>query len=234
GHYVWWFVSWDELETAWNKRSDIGFHEEDAKGQNLYGTLIRYMTSKGLNKDAEGLAELSLEDISAIESGVASITSGKRSGLRSRLDRVFLEIDIYRDGGDPTGHSLTQRLEFWRAGWHAFTQNWLIGVGTGDVHTAMGQAYEEINSKLSSEARLRAHNQYLTFALTFGIVGIVWIIGVLVYPLRKGYLPDFHFFMFYSMALMSMITEDTLESQAGLSYFVFLLTVVAIARDPRD
>ena len=232
GHYVWWYIAWEELENTWAEKSPIGLHDKDANGQELYGTLVRYMSSKGLTKDRDGVNQLTAADIRKIESGVASASAGKRSGLRARLDRIFLEVDLYLDGGNPTGHSLTQRLEFWRAGWYSFKNNWFVGVGTGDVPDTMAASYEAINSRLSPKSRLRSHNQYLTFAIAFGIVGLLWIAYVLLYPVRKGYLKDFHFFLFYAIALISLINEDTLESQAGLSFFTFLLCIISVARTP--
>lgn len=234
GHYVWLFVAWDELRTSWDTRSEVGLDQNDARDQPIYGTLIRYMTSLGLNKDAEGVAALSDEDVANIESGVSSILEGKRHGISGRLDKIFLEIDLYANGGDPSGHSLTQRLEFWKAGIHTFSNNWLVGVGTGDIGIALDQSYQEINTKLNEGSRYRIHNQYLSFATAFGVFGLIWILWVLVYPIRKGYLSNFIFFMFYVMALTSFLTEDTIESQAGVGYFIYLLGALSLVRKPSE
>lgn len=232
GHYVWLFVAWDELRTSWDSRSEIGLDENDGRGQPIYGTLIRYMTSLGLHKDAEGVAVLTPADVSRIESGVSSILEGKRHGIRGRMDKIFLEIDLYSNGGDPTGHSLTQRLEFWRAGIHTFKKNWAVGVGTGDIGIALDQSYDEIGTKLQEGSRYRIHNQYFSFAVSFGIFGLLWILWVLIYPIRKGYLSNFIFLMFYVMALTSFLTEDTIESQAGVGYFIYLVGALSIVRLP--
>jgi len=234
GHYVWLFVAWDELRVTWDTRSEIGLDKIDGRGQPIYGTLIRYMTSLGLNKDAQGVAALSDADVALIESGVSSILEGKRHGIRGRLDKIFLEIDLYSNSGDPSGHSLTQRLEFWRAGIHTFKKNWAVGVGTGDIGITLDQSYHEINTKLQEGSRFRIHNQYFSFAVAFGIFGFLWIVWVLIYPIRKGYLANFIFFMFYVMALTSFLTEDTIESQAGVGYFIYLLGALSIVRSPSE
>ena len=75
-HYVWYYVCWEELKTGWNDLSEYDFEGQDKKGQPMYGTLIRYMASKGLRKDLEGLQALSDEDLRKVENGQTSIVSG--------------------------------------------------------------------------------------------------------------------------------------------------------------
>jgi ABC-type multidrug transport system fused ATPase/permease subunit len=67
GNYIWINVCYEEIEQEWNKVSKIPFNGKDKKGQRLKFTLIRYLTSKGLKKDAEGIAALSDKDIRNVE-----------------------------------------------------------------------------------------------------------------------------------------------------------------------
>jgi O-antigen ligase len=97
----------------------------------------------------------------------------------------------------------------------------VIGVGTGDVPEAFRRQYEISDSKLSMKWRLRSHNQYLSFGVAFGILGLIWFMYVLAFPYTKHGDQGWLFSSFFIIALLSMLTEDTLETQAGVTFFTF-------------
>src|SRR5690606_20776188 len=87
------------------------------------------------------------------------------------------------------GHSLTMRIYFWKAAFHTIKQNSLLGVGTGDMKQALNATYDEINSPLSQEWRIRPHNQFLSITLSLGIIGLLIFLFGIIYPayaLRKN------------------------------------------------
>lgn len=235
GYYVWSYIAPNELEKGWSMRSDLPLDTADAKGNQLEGTLIRYMTSKGLRKDLNGVQQLSDQDITNIESGIASIRS-MSGGLRSRVDEILFEIDVYQNGGDPSGNSVTQRFEFWKAGRHLISENLLIGVGTGDLQIAFNHAYNELGSPLDKDHRLRAHNQYMTIMVAFGIPGAILFLIIIAAPFiwKRPYV-DFYFLVFYLIIMVSFLWEDTLETQDGVTLFTFFYCLFLIAREePQD
>lgn len=221
GHRVWINIAWKELKNSWNERSKLPFEGLDERGQKLSTTLIRYLSSKGLRKDAEGLAQLNEEDIALIEKGVSNTRIESEQGINRRLDELFFEVNAYRDGENPSGHSIAQRFEFWTAATYIFSNAPLIGVGTGDIQKAFTTAYDDIHSALSTQYRLRTHNQYLTFLATFGIIGFSFMCFALYKSIRwrqkTGISTLFYFFLF--IMLLSFTMEDTLETQAGSTMF---------------
>ena len=232
GHYVWVNIAWGELAFHWQQRSRIPFEGEDEKGQIVSGTMIRYLTSKGLTKDSVGIWSLTEGDINIIESGTASSQYDKRNGIRRRIDEIIFEIDAYRNGGNPSWNSVTQRIEFWRAAKGIISQYFWTGVGTGDVAQAFEKQYQEIDSMLEMEVRHRAHNQYLTMFLTFGIFGLLYFIFALFYPMFKaGKRYDYFYVIFLTAALLSFLTEDTLETQAGVTFFTFFNCLFLFGRE---
>ncbi len=232
GNYVYTYIQWGELEAAWNKRSTINYDSLDHRGQRIYGTIVRYMTSKGLRKDDAGVQQLTDEDIKAIEAGEVSALTDSKSGLRARMDQIIFEFNHYLNGSNPSGNSVTQKLEFWKAGIAIIAQNFWVGVGTGDVQLAFDEQYEKMNSKLSEGSRKRAHNQYLTFFITFGTIGIVWFLLNLFYPMfATGRYAHSLYLMFLMALLMSFITEDTLETQAGITFYVFYNSLLLFHQD---
>lgn len=222
GNYIWLFVCEKELENEWNRRSEWNYTGMDKKEQYIKYTLIRYLTSKGYRKDSLGICRLTSEDISLIEDGTANFRFRKQSGLDILLYKLIWQIDVYKKGGNPSGHSVTQRLEYLKTAVEIIKQNFWFGVGTGDVLMAFDNQYEKSNSMLSREWRFRAHNQFVTFLLTFGIFGFLFSMVALFYPVfaeRKQ--NDYLFMMFFLIALLSMLNEDTLETHAGITFFSY-------------
>jgi len=171
GHYVWLYVCEKELRPGWNELSDFDYDDRDEIGQRIKYTLIRYLASRGYTKDSVGLSHLTERDIKLIEEGKANYIYGKRIALYPKVYEIIWQIDVFRQGGNPSGHSITQRLMFLQAGLNIARDNFLIGVGTGDVAHAFRKYYEESNSRLKDRYRLRAHNQYLTYFVTYGLIG---------------------------------------------------------------
>jgi hypothetical protein len=222
GSYVGIYVSVEELGNAWSRKSSMPFDSLDEKRNLLKHTLIRYLNSMGLRKDSAGLVKLSSEDIRNVEQGFANVTYTKKLSVKSRLYKIFWEYETLSRGGNPSGHSLLQRLEFWRVSSMIIKKNFWIGVGTGDIPDAFARQYEESNSPLAPEFRHRAHNQYLAIFITFGLVGLIWFLFTLYYPPAslKRY-SDFRYFVFIIIISLSMLVEDTLETQMGVTLYAF-------------
>lgn len=233
GRFVGLYLSWNELPEAWNKRSGIDFNGRDAKNHEIRWTIIRYMSSKGYRKDAAGVAKLSDEDISNIERGIANVVYVESFGIRGRLYETFLGIQNMIIRGDPNASSLAQRIEYWKTAVWLIERNPLFGVGTGDIQKAFINAYQETNSPLEPRFRKRAHNQYLAIAVTFGLVGLVWFIAALLYPVFKlRRTSDMLFITFLLVGLLSMVGEDTLETQAGVTFFAAFYSLLLWGREP--
>ena len=222
GKFVGLYYCKKEMQEAWSERSNLPFKGTTTNGENLEATLARYLTSKDLRKDAQGVMALTDEDIRNIEQGVANYNNWKHPGLQARLSSTLFEYNLYRRFNNPNGGSLAQRIEFTRASFHIIGQHPWFGVGTGDVPQAFSQAYDEIQSPLKEEFRFRAHNQYLAIAVAFGLVGLAFFLFVLLFPwLSSRRNHTYLYLVFLCIMLLSMFPEDTLETQAGASLFAF-------------
>lgn len=222
GNYIWVNFCNQELEESWNKRSSIKHSENDLKGNPIHFTLVRYLASKGLKKDGDAVESLSNDEVKAIERGVVNVNYQNVSSLTRRLHEISWELDMYKITGDPSGHSLTQRFEFWKAAVGIIKDNLVFGVGTGDMKIAFEAQYNKMNSPLAKESRLRSHNQYLSIGVAFGIVGLLWFLITLFYPMvLQGKTFDYLYITFLLIAVISFLTEDTLETQAGVTFYAF-------------
>ena len=232
GNLVWVYICYDELEPLWNKRSTLDFNSVDRKGNYLQVALVRFLASKGLTKDADGLNTLSNAEIRAIENGITNIKYMHMNKFKKRVYETLWEIDLYSKTGNANGHSLTQRFEYWKTACQIINDHFFIGVGTGDIADAFTLQYEKSNSLLEQKSRLRSHNQYLSITIAFGIIGLAWFLFSLFYPpIKLGMFSNFLFLSFFCIALFSFFTEDTLETQAGVTFYVFINSFLLFARE---
>ncbi len=230
GNKVWFYIQENELRKEWNKRSRIHYDDKDEKGNLVKFTLIRYLTSKGLTKDSLGCSQLSEEDIKAINNGIANVEYTKKWALYPYIYSFMWDYYSHRYLGYVNGSSFFQRIEYLRTARKIIKEYFWLGVGTGNVRRAFDKKYEEINSPLAPEFRLRAHNQFVTFLLTFGIFGFVWFLFAFFYPfLHNIKKSKFIAFIFFSIVIISFFNEDTLETQAGLTFVVFFYTLFTFA-----
>jgi O-antigen ligase len=197
--------------------------------------LIRFLSSKGEIKDAEAIRNLSDLEVAAIENGIPNTRFLEISGFSKRINQIMYQFKWYFEGGNPSGHSLTQRLEFLKAGWHIFKRNPLIGVGTGDLKDEFIKEYETGQTKLDKAFQKRTHNQFATFFITYGILGVSVILILFLIAIRMNTLrTSLYFLSFMIVFVVSCLNEDTLETQAGVSFFAFFFSLLMFARKEKQ
>lgn len=226
GFYMARNIQYEELYSEWPKLSKLGVFDADKKNNPVLWTMLRYMTSKGLTKDSAGLLQLSMEDVANIEHGVTNYKYAEASALRIRVKDFLSEYQNYKNGANPSGNTMLMRFEFWKAAVYIIKRNVWTGVGTGDAQAAFNKAYMRTETKLTHDWWLRSHNQFLAIAVSFGVIGLTLFIFSLIYPavvLRKKLSGLYFAFLF--IAVVSFLTEDTLESQSGVSFFAYFNTL---------
>ena len=222
GRYIGLYYCEDELREAWDSRSDVAFDGLTLDGWPVKEVLARYMTSKNLTKDAAGMAAMSDEDIVNVTNGVANYNNFTYPGIRSRLSVMAFELNNYRRTGNPNGGSVSQRLEYNKASLYLIGKHPVFGVGTGDIPNAYKQAYVELDSILDDQYRYKAHNQYLSIMVGFGAIGLLVFLISLFCPCAMSKNKwNFLSISFFLIILLSMLPEDTIETQAGATFFAF-------------
>lgn len=230
GHHVWTYVALGELERGWERRSSRSLDGSDDRGHPIWSTLVRYMASKGLRKDSVGLGLLSDADIAAVERGQPTAHPPRWGGLSERLDEVVFELQQYHALGAAEGHSVAMRIEYLKAGWAIAKGHWWGGVGTGDTQRAFDLQYEVMHTRLSGEWRHRAHNQYLTLWISFGVFGLCWCLFSWWWPAwRTGAWREPLFMAWALIFGVSCLTDDTLETQMGATFFALYYTLCVFA-----
>lgn len=227
GNYVYRNIAKEELEYAWNKVSKIHYRGKDLKGQPIEATLKRFITSKGEYKNHKAVMNLTKKEIEAIEHGTTNINNLVSNAFDRRINSTIWEFDNYKRGRDYNGHSIVMRWAYWQTAYQIFKEHFWLGVGTGDIQDAFNLQYEKDNSILTLSHRLRAHNQFITAFTTYGIFGGILFLIFLLYPLFGLDLKNhFVYLAFILIMLTSMFTEDTLDTQVGITLFVFFNTLL--------
>jgi len=213
------------LKMEWNVRSKIPYDSLDLRKQQLSQTLERYLISKNLPVRGDGVKKLSEQDIKFIQKGYADIRETK-SGMMARLFGIRYEI---QNQLNPNGHSILERIEYWKNASAIIKKNWLFGVGTGDINDEIQDMYKKRNSPLNEDRRLRAHNSYLTFWMTFGIIGFGFFIWMqLAFFTQQWKTKNLLGIFFILIAGVTFLFEDTLETQMGITYFTLFYSLFSI------
>ena len=235
GRYIGLYINYDELKEEWNKRSALDFDGQVNGNYSLKETLVRYMTSKDLRKDAEGMRAMTDYDIKMVEKGIANYHYNRDPGIRVRIMKIILGYEVYKETGDPSGSSVMQRYEYSKASLALIKQNFWFGVGTGDLEDALIGEYKEMGSELKNQYLFHAHNQFIAFFITFGIFGFLWFFFALIYPpFKEQYFNDFFYLVFFLIMAFSMLSDDTLETQAGATLFAFFMAFLLFGRKTKN
>ena len=232
GYRVYVNIAEEEMKKEWNKKSSLDYEGKDKKNQDLKYTIIRFLTSKGLNKDSISVHSLTKDEIAAIEKGISNTVYLNEYSLKTRILKIFWEYDNYKKYRNPTGYSVMQRIEYWKTSLGIIKDNLLFGVGTGDLNIAFEQQYIKMNSPLSKQWQLRSHNQFFSIMIGFGLFGLIWFLITLFYPFKNKWVrKDYYYLVFFIIFLISMLTEDTLESQAGLTFYIYFTCLFLFGRE---
>ena len=236
GNYIHIYICEEEMRQQWAKMSNYPLDSLTPVGYPVYPALLRYLGAMGVTKDSVGMSHLTSADVAAIEKGIANPVY-LQPGLRKMFYVLFYEYENYRCYHNVNNFSVLQRFELWNAGWQVFLQHPLLGVGTGDVVDACHKQLVDSQSPMS-DTQLHTHNQYLNFLIAFGIVGFLLIVFffaraiwlLLCRPVRSGTLSPqstILFVAFLCIVLISFISEDTLETLAGITFTVMGFTLLS-------
>jgi hypothetical protein len=218
GHYTFFFINQEEMRLAWNKRSQINYDSTTPKGFNRF-VLIRYLTSKGYRKDADGIEKLT------------NYRFVNPFSLYNRIYQIVWEIDTYQKGGNPSGHSVTQRLEYYKMAREIIAENFWFGTGTGGYYTAYQEKYSQNQFFQDQQFRQRSHNMFLSYWIDYGIIGLIYICFALFFPIFLEHkTKSFLILVFILVVFISFMNEDTLNNHDAISFFSLLYPILIFSR----
>ena len=104
----------------------------------------------------------------------------------------------------------------------------LFGYGTGDFNDVLLEEYKK-QSQILYNGKYNSHNQYISFTLSLGIVGLLVFIGFLVYNLRNAMVyKNKILIMLIFLYGLTMTFENILEREDGVILFSFFLSFFSL------
>lgn len=213
-----------ELIPTWEMRSELPY-------DSVKHGLIRYLNSKGLTKDREGVLALTEKDLKNIEMGYANVAYTEGFGLKRSLYPTFFSISLYHKYGILHQSSLLERVELWKNSWQVIQKHPWVGVGLGDHKKALDQQLEQSHSQITKKEK-GCHNQFLTVCMTGGIILLTIFVLYLAAPFFTSGKRSLLYFLFFILIFMSMLTEDTLDTHAGVTFFAFFNSLILFVIEP--
>jgi O-antigen ligase len=158
---------------------------------------------------------------------VGVFLSSKVESIGGRFKEIFVTawtppVGIYHN-------STNLRIGVYFCSIPLLKDNWLIGLGTGDVQAALNACYKERGySDVMYKDQLNTHNEYLNVWLNTGIVGFIVFLATLVIPCRAAYLKHNYFYLsFIILVMIVFLTENVLERQKGIVFYSFFNSLLA-------
>lgn len=222
GSYVFHYICDDELREEWNKRSKLDYDLAKVNGYSVTATLYRYMTSKGLRKDAEGMKAMSDTDIMRVEQGMSNYIYASKFSLKPRIYQTIWEYYEFTHTGNANSKSFSQRIEFSNAAIWIIKNNFWTGVGTANWKSEFAKAFQHLSKNLDSKHYASSHNQYLNFMVKFGVLGLLLLIFFFIYPLLKSKAYQNTLFLVFLVFIgIANMGDSNLESHMGSSFFLY-------------
>jgi O-antigen ligase len=151
--------------------------------------------------------------------------------------RVASMFDIQDDSiSSNKEQGIKMRNKLWSSSVEVFKDNWLIGVGTGDFKDELERVYKKYNYRIQYRHHMNSHNQYLSYAVSNGLVGLIiftFYIGYCVTTFVRG--KNLLSLFLTLTILMCFMTESHLYTNKGVIVVAFFLTLLSkYAQDTKE
>lgn len=124
------------------------------------------------------------------------------------------------DGAEP-------RIERWKAALELFPGSPLIGYGTGDEIGMLKTKYVEKQLFISYLESFNAHNQYLSYLLKNGIIGLIAFLAAMCYYLMIAIRARHFIYISFLISMMiGFFTENILDANKGIYFFALFNTLL--------
>lgn len=226
------YVCTEEVEKQWQKQTGYSLYTPTKDSIYLCSDVIyRYLNSKGLHKDAEGVKQLSAKDIDNIRNGIANVVYTEKYSLRPRLYQTFFEFERFNNGGEVSDKSLIQRIAMTHVAIKIIAKSPIIGTGTGAEKEALKKQIL-LDYPTLKDKNIDPHNQLVYIMLNFGIIGLVCFIVATLYPTIKLKLWQNNYFICFALVFICyMFVESCLRMMAGEIFFSLFFALLIFNND---
>lgn len=146
--------------------------------------------------------------------------------LKERFSiELITDIKPLKDGSFISYNTAEPRIERWKVAVDLIKQSPLIGYGTGDEIETLKSSYLKKGLFISYMENFNSHNQYLSYALKHGLIGLSVFVFAFVYYVRLAIKHKaFMYLAFLLLLLVGFYTENILDANKGIVFFAFFNT----------
>ena len=216
-------LKWFDI-CAWMLLSLSTFFTISKAGIIIWFSLTFFIVTHRLFLSRHGRKTILILGISGLFCGIFLFSNSK---IRSRFSDISTSIAHIKSSNNETVESSGARLVMWSTSWSLIKENWVFGVGTGDVKDLLIKKNIEKGNIGAAERKLNSHNQFLNTWVQLGIVGLVSLLMLFVMTLKQAIQTKTVFgFLFIICFGITMLFESFVETQAGIIPFCILFCVI--------
>ena len=129
--------------------------------------------------------------------------------------------------------STAVRFFIWKAANQVISENFILGVGTGDAKDALLKEYKNRGMTGAIEHKLNSHNEYYQVFISIGLIGFILLLISLFFPLFKAMSSsNVIYVLFLLIIVLNFIPESMLETQAGVMFYAFFNSLLCFNNKP--
>ena len=143
--------------------------------------------------------------------------------VKKKIGYTKYSLELFKKNENIRELSDSRRLGSIAAGIQIAKEHPIAGIGYGDLMDETN-TYLKNNYPQLVDLELLPHNQYVLTLTTAGIIGLILFLLCTIYPIfyLQGY-KDFLFVTSQLMLFASFMVEHTIESQIGVSLYIFVI-----------
>ncbi|MBI3232445.1 MAG: O-antigen ligase family protein [Bacteroidetes bacterium] len=155
------------------------------------------------------------------------------TAFHNKIINTIDDVSRYFNGEYIGFYSVSMRFEAWRVCWAIFTEHPLLGIGSTDLGQIMQLKYDQFQT--SGYARVfEAHNQFLEYAVCYGLIGIVSIVYTFYLILQGAGKRSMLSLYFFCVCFGAFMFESFLEIQVGIAFFSLFYVIVNYLKESNE
>ena len=123
-------------------------------------------------------------------------------------------------------NSFNIRTGIYKCSFEIIKDNWLIGVGPGNLQTELNQCYNQISKEVYEVRDYNTHNQYLDYWGSMGILAPLLLLLIFAWVLVQNYLQkNWLAIAISTLFFITFFTENVLLRQNGVVIFALFMSL---------
>lgn len=122
------------------------------------------------------------------------------------------------------------RFLIWEKSLDIIKDNFIFGVGTGDYTDELMKVFKKNNMNEAFSHQYNSHNQYIDTFIGLGIIGLINIVFLFVYPCIYAFQRKQYLFIYFLLIMnINFLFESMLNRQAGVIFYAFFFSLLAFS-----